>query len=66
MVRFFLNRGVKPSLYFVRSKEKVEVDLLVDLGDQRYLAIEVKSMPEPWTKKQEELVDSLGLTIIER
>jgi hypothetical protein len=50
----------------VRSKEKVEVDLLVELGNQRYLALEVKSTPEPWTQKQRDLVDSLGLTIVDR
>lgn len=66
VVRFFLNRGSKPTLYFVRSKEKVEIDLLVDLGNQRYLAIEIKTTPEDWSKKQRELVDSLGLTIVDR
>lgn len=55
-----------PSLYFVRSKEKVEIDLLVELGNQRYLAVEVKTTPEPWTAKQHELVDSLGLTVVEK
>jgi hypothetical protein len=66
VARFFVNRGMRPSLYFVRSKEKVEVDLLVELGNQRYLALEVKSTPEPWTQKQRDLVDSLGLTIVDR
>lgn len=66
VIRFFLNRGTRPSLYFVRSKEKVEIDLLVELGNQRYLAMEVKTTPEPWTPKQHELVDSLGLTVVEK
>ncbi|MFN4895060.1 MAG: ATP-binding protein [Pseudomonadota bacterium] len=65
-IRFFLNRGTRPSLYFVRSKEKVEIDLLVELGNQRYLAVEVKTTPDPWTAKQHELVDSLGLTVVEK
>lgn len=64
VARFFSNRGIRPSLYFVRSKEKVEIDLLVELGNQRYLALEVKSTPEPWTQKQRELADSLGLDIV--
>lgn len=66
VIRFFLNRGTRPSLYFVRSKEKVEIDLLVELGNQRYLAMEVKTTPEPWTPRQHELVDSLGLTVVEK
>jgi len=66
VARFFVNRGMQPSLYFARSKEKVEIDLLVELGNQRYLALEVKSMPEPWTQKQRDLVNSLGLAIVDR
>jgi predicted AAA+ superfamily ATPase len=66
VARFFVNRGMRPSLYFVRSKEKVEIDLLVELGDQRYLTLEVKSTPEPWTHTQRDLVDSLGLAIVDR
>jgi predicted AAA+ superfamily ATPase len=66
IARFFLNRGSRPNLYFVRSKEKVEADLIVDLGNQRYLAVEVKVTPERWSQKQIELVDSLGLSIVDR
>lgn len=66
VVRFFVNRGMRPLLYFVRSKEKVEIDLLVELGNQRYLALEVKSTPEPWTQKQHDLADSLDIPIVEK
>ena len=26
MTRFFINRGMQPQIYFVRSKEKIEID----------------------------------------
>lgn len=64
--RFFLNRGETPRLNFVRSKEKVEVDLLVHLPNQRCIAIEIKTTPQPFTAAQHRLLDSLELNIVER
>ena len=66
IARFFLNKGIRPNLSFVRSKEKVEVDVMIDLGDQRFIAAEVKSSSLPWTKKQHELVDELDINIVEK
>jgi uncharacterized protein len=64
--RFFLNRGLPPQLHFVRSKEKVEVDLLVHLPNRRTVAIEIKSTPQDFTQAQMRLLESLRLNIVER
>ena len=64
--RFFLNRGMPPQLDFVRSKEKVELDLLVHLPNRRTVAIEIKSTPQDFTQAQVRLLESLRLNIVER
>jgi hypothetical protein len=64
--RCFINRGIPPRLSHLRSKEKVEIDLLVHLSDNRTLAIEVKSTPAELDGRQLRLLDTLGLTIVER
>lgn len=66
VARFFINRGIPPRLCHLRSKEKVEIDLLVHLSDNRTLAIEVKSTPAELDGRQLRLLDTLGLTIVER
>ncbi len=66
ITRFFINRGMQPEIYFVRSKEQVEVDFLVKLPNQRFLAIEVKTTPADFTSSQLSLLDSLELNIIEK
>jgi predicted AAA+ superfamily ATPase len=66
VARFFVNRGLPPRLNHVRSKEKVEVDLLVHLSDGRTVAIEVKTTPVDFDRRQLRLLDTLGLTIVER
>jgi len=66
ITRFFINRGLQPDIYFVRSKEQVEIDFLIQLSDQRFIAIEVKTTPSDLTSSQMTLLDSLGLNIIER
>ncbi len=66
ITRFFTNRGMQPDLYFVRSKDQVEVDFLVLLPNQRYVAIEVKTTPTDLTSPQVNLLNSLGLNIIEK
>jgi hypothetical protein len=55
-----------PRLAHVRSKEKVEVDLLVHLSNGQTVAIEVKSTPSDFDRRQLRLLDTLGLTIVER
>ena len=66
VARFFINRGLPPRLNHLRSKEKVEVDLLVHLSDARTIAIEVKSSPIDFDRRQLRLLDTLGLEIVER
>ncbi len=64
--RFFINQGTSPEIYFVRSKEQVEVDFLIRLPNQRYIAIEVKTIPVDFTPAQLRLLDSLELNIVEK
>lgn len=64
--RFFTNRGLLPEIYFVRSKEQVEVDFLVKLSNQRFIAIEVKTTPIDLTSSQVRLLDSLQINIVEK
>ncbi len=66
IVKFFVNRVMQPEIYFVRSKEKVEVDFLIALPNQRYIAAEVKASVHSFTKKQTRLLDSLQINIVER
>ena len=66
VARFFVNRGLQPRLNHVRSKEKVEIDLLVHLSNGRTVAIEVKSAPCGFDKPQLRLLDSLRLDVVER
>jgi len=66
ITRFFTNQGRQVEIYFVRSKEQVEVDFLVHLFNQRFVAIEVKVTPTDFTTAQLSLLDSLKLNIIER
>lgn len=64
--KFFSNRGSPSKIFFIRSKEKVEVDLLIELPNNRYIAAEVKLTPQSLEDKQHKLIDSLGLNVIER
>lgn len=66
VARFFFNRGLQPRLNHVRSKERVEIDLLVHLSNGRTIAIEVKSAPTGFDKPQLRLLDTLGLNVVER
>lgn len=64
--RCFINRGMPPKIYHLRSKEKVEVDFLVELPNQQYIALEAKLTPTDFSKKQLDLLSSLKLDIVER
>ncbi|MBS0655156.1 MAG: ATP-binding protein [Verrucomicrobia bacterium] len=66
ITRFFINRGMQPQIYFVRSKEQVEVDFLIQLSNQRFIAIEAKTTPVDLSSAQMTLLDSLKLNIVER
>ncbi|MBI4582948.1 MAG: ATP-binding protein [Planctomycetes bacterium] len=41
--KMFLNAGERPQLWFWRTSAGDEIDLLIDLGPQRFLAIECKT-----------------------
>jgi predicted AAA+ superfamily ATPase len=64
--RFFSSRGQKSKVFHLRTKEKVEIDFLVELPNQKYLAIEVKSTPQAFSTAQNTCLDSLGLNIVGR
>jgi predicted AAA+ superfamily ATPase len=64
--RFFTNRGERPKLHFLRSKEKVEIDLLISFANQRTIAAEIKSTALPFSKEQNRLLESVDLNIMER
>ncbi len=66
ITRFFINRGEQPEIFFVRSKEQVEVDFLLQLPNQKFIAIEVKSTPVDLTTQQMQLLNSLDLNIVDR
>lgn len=66
ITRFFINRAVQPEIYFLRSKEHVEVDFLVRLPNQRFIAIEVKTTAVDLSSAQLALLDSLKLNIVEK
>ncbi len=63
--RSIINRSKTAKIYHLRSKEKVEVDFLVALPNQKYLAIEAKMNPRPFNKEQYALLKSLKLPIVD-
>lgn len=63
--RAFTNRGRVPRVHLLRTKDQVEVDFLIELPNQRWIAAEVKSSPQPMTDKQLQLIDSLKLNIVD-
>ncbi len=66
ITRFFINRGIQPQIYFVRSKEQVEIDFLIQLSNQRFIAVEVKTTPVDLSTEQLSLLSALKLNIIEK
>ncbi len=66
ITRFFTNRCEESRVYFVRSKEQAEIDFLVELPNQRFIAIEVKATPSDFTAQQFQLLQSLKLNIVDK
>ncbi len=64
--KFFTNIGERPKLFFVRSKEKIEIDLLIQFPNHRFIAAEIKITPVDWTEAQHKLIDSSKLNIVSR
>ena len=66
ITRFFTNSARVPDIFFLRDKEKNEIDFLVGLPNQRFVAIEVKSSPADFSNAQLSLLKGLSLNLIER
>jgi len=66
VARFFTNQGHIPKIFYLRSKEKVEIDLLIFLPNQRTIAAEIKSTTQSFSSDQLRLLDTLELNIVER
>lgn len=64
--RFLINTLTPGHVYFLRNKEKVEIDLLVSLPNQIWIAMEVKFQAEEYSKKQNDLLDLTNLPIREK
>lgn len=65
ITRFFSSRGMTTKVFSLRSKERVELDFLIELPNQRFLVFEIKATPQPISGLQRKLVDSLNLDVIE-
>lgn len=63
--KFFSNRGLPAKIFYVRSKEKVEIDLFIELPNNRYVAAEIKTTPQAWDVKQQTLLNTLDVNIVE-
>ncbi|MDH4467789.1 MAG: AAA family ATPase [Bacteriovoracaceae bacterium] len=66
VAKFFTNRALPVEMFYIRSKDQVEVDLLIHLSNQKYIAAEIKTTPTKWSEKQHQIVDSLKLDVVER
>ena len=44
----------------------MEIDLLVELSNQRFIAVEIKSKAKNFSEQQNKLLDSLNLNIVDR
>lgn len=64
--RTFTNHGIEPEIYFARTKEQIEIDFLVKLSNNRWIAVEVKSTPTDFSEKQKLLIEQFELNVIER
>ncbi len=61
LTRWFHARGERPTIELLRTKDGVEVDFIVHLGNGRAAAIEVKSSFAGYTPQQTRLLESLEL-----
>lgn len=64
--KFFSNHGLPLEIFFLRSKEKVEIDFLLQLPNQRFVAIEVKTTPVDFSTAQLQLLNSIQMNTVER
>lgn len=66
VTRFFINKGMEPKLSFVRTKEKVEIDLLISLPNNRYISAEIKMSPRSYSPEQDRLIKNSQLNVIDK
>lgn len=66
LTRFFQNRGLRAEIFYLRSKEKDEVDFLVRLPNNQWVAVEVKASPTDYTDRQLKLLSSIDLNVVAR
>ena len=62
--RFFSNHLMESKIFFLRTKEKIEIDFLIELPNQRFVAVEVKATSRDFTKEQKKLLESLNINIV--
>jgi predicted AAA+ superfamily ATPase len=62
--RCFVNRGLISRIFHLRSKERVEIHFLVELPNQRYIAVEAKMTPEDFSTEQIKLIESLRINVV--
>lgn len=66
VTRFFINNGLEPKLFFLRTKEKIEIDLLISLPNNRYISAEIKMNPQNYTPEQSQLLKTTKLNVVDR
>lgn len=64
--RFYSNSLIEPKVSFIRTKEKVEIDFLVELPNKKFVAIEAKNTPRDFSRAQLNELDRLKLHIVDR
>lgn len=64
--RFITNEMIDAKIYYLRTKEKVEIDFLIELPNKKYITAEVKTSPRDYTTEQLKLIEFLGLNILEK
>ena len=63
--RFFTNSGLEKKIYYIRNKEKIEVDFLIELPNKKFISIEVKTTPRNYSVEQLRLLESLKINRVE-
>lgn len=64
--RSFTNLVIDAQIFYLRNKEKVEVDFLIELPNKKFIAAEVKTSPRDYTVEQLKLIDSLKIDVVEK
>ncbi len=54
-IKVFLNRGERPPIYYLRTHNNIEVDLLIETGPQTLTSVEIKLTKTPKTSMTENI-----------